>query len=42
VFLSGGRVVVDAPVPEAFRRLSEMGHDAYVLPGSRQPSALSL
>jgi energy-coupling factor transporter ATP-binding protein EcfA2 len=41
VFLSGGRVVVDAPVPEAFRRLSEMGHDAYVLPGSRQPSALS-
>ncbi|MCK4661107.1 MAG: ATP-binding cassette domain-containing protein [Phycisphaerae bacterium] len=30
LFVSKGRVVVDAPVPEAFDRLLEIGHDAYV------------
>lgn len=30
LFLSNGRVVVDAPVPEVFDRLKELGHRAYV------------
>ena len=30
LFLSGGQIVIDAPPDEAFRRLEEMGHLAYV------------
>ena len=30
LFVSDGRVVVDAAVPEAFDRLLELNHDAYV------------
>ncbi len=30
LFVSGGRVTVDAPVPGAFDRLRELGHEAYV------------
>ncbi|RJO63558.1 MAG: ABC transporter ATP-binding protein [Myxococcales bacterium] len=30
LFLSGGRITLDAPLSEAFDRLIEMGHDAYV------------
>ncbi|MFH0981048.1 MAG: ATP-binding cassette domain-containing protein [Planctomycetota bacterium] len=30
LFVLNGRVVVDAPVPQAFERLLAMGHDAYV------------
>ena len=30
VFVSEGRVALDAPLPQAFSRLQEMGHDAYV------------
>jgi energy-coupling factor transporter ATP-binding protein EcfA2 len=30
LFFDGGRIVVDAPPEEAFRRLEEMGHGAYV------------
>lgn len=29
LFVSGGRITLDAPVPEAFDRLRELGHDAY-------------
>jgi energy-coupling factor transport system ATP-binding protein len=30
LFVVGGRVTVDSPVPEAFDQLRELGHDAYV------------
>jgi energy-coupling factor transport system ATP-binding protein len=30
LFFSGGQIVIDAPPDEAFRRLEEMGHAAYV------------
>ena len=40
LFVSGGRVIVDAPVPEAFRRLVEMGHKAYVLGAEGQPATV--
>ncbi len=32
VFVSEGQIVVDAPVPRAFDRLRELGHDAYLAP----------
>lgn len=41
LFLSGGRVTLDAPVPQAFQQLLVMGHDVYVpaeyLPGQEPP-----
>jgi len=30
LFIAEGHIVVDAPVPEAFKQLLEMGHEAYV------------
>lgn len=33
LFVERGRIIVDAPVPEAFARLRELGHDAYVSDG---------
>ena len=30
LFVCQGRIALDAPLPEAFDRLKEMGHDAYV------------
>ncbi len=40
LFVSGGRITADAPVPEAFRRLVEMGHEAYVLGVHDQPAVV--
>ncbi len=33
LFIADGRILVDAPVPQAFARLLKMGHDAYVPAG---------
>ena len=32
LFVSGGRITLDTPVPEAFDQLRQMGHEAYVPP----------
>ena len=30
LFVSAGRITLDAPLPEAFDQLRQMGHEAYV------------
>jgi energy-coupling factor transport system ATP-binding protein len=37
LFFSGGRAVVDAPLPQAFARLAALGYRAYLPPGDRRP-----
>lgn len=41
LFVSGGRITLDAPVPEAFDRLRDLGHDAYAPQESYEPNAES-
>ena len=41
LFVAEGRITVDAPVPQAFERLVELRHDAYVPAESSQRSALT-
>jgi energy-coupling factor transport system ATP-binding protein len=38
LFVSDGKVTLDAPVPEAFDRLRQTGHDAYAPPECACPS----
>jgi energy-coupling factor transport system ATP-binding protein len=40
LFVEDGRITLDAPLPEAFERLSSMGHDAYVPSEYRQRDSL--